>query len=135
MQQELNLPKKPEVQTRKSSNGALKIMSILSARTRKLILFLLFGFVIFGLSSQLKLFINYCCSHNTKDGGQNLTARNLSYYMKPEIMKNVQRVKELAHFRSAKRRKSIKNFCKYKQQMAPGDVVGYQKWICLVLCL
>ena len=39
--------------------------------------------------------------------------------MKPEIMKNVQRVKELAHFRSAKRRKSIKNFCKNKRYSIP----------------
>ena len=50
---------------------------------------------------------------------QNLTTRNLSYYMKPEIMKNVQRVKELAHFRSAKRRKSIKNFCQKKRYSIP----------------
>ena len=39
--------------------------------------------------------------------------------MKPEIMKNVQRVKELAHFRSAKRRKSIKNFCQNKRYSIP----------------
>ena len=65
------------------------------------------------------LYCSYCCSHHTKDGGQNLTTRNLSYYMKPEIMKNVQRVKELAHFRSAKRRKSIKNFCKNKRYSIP----------------
>ena len=56
MQQDLNQQQLSAIQI-KPSNGALKTMSILSARTRRLILFFLFIFVILGVSSQFKQLI------------------------------------------------------------------------------
>ena len=48
-----------------------------------------------------------------------MVLRNLSYYLKPNTIKNVERIKELAHIRYGNRLKNVKSYCKEKGLKIP----------------
>ena len=56
------------------------------------------------------MFYSHFLGQNVASSGSENATRNLSYYMKPDTMKNVQRIKELAHNKYENRLKNVKSF-------------------------
>ena len=65
------------------------------------------------------MFYSHFLGQNVASSGSENATRNLSYYMKPDTMKNVQRIKELAHSKYENRLKNVKSFCQNKRYSIP----------------
>lgn len=100
----------------KTSIAFAKAMSMLSARSRRCIVAFLVAMILIAFLSAftngIRRFGSYYSSSSVGD-------RNMSYYMKPQTLANVKRIKEVMHAKYEHRLDSIKNFCANRQPDIP----------------